>query len=301
MSSIHKSYRFLFWALAALSAGVVNYLLWRPGILLFSFLEPFRAHSISVNNSWTFLFFNGYFSDICWCAALCLATVAVNTKVQLSRFDKGLILMIPFLSEAGQYFSLIPGSFDWYDLFAYTITIIIFNSIFSSALIPVYMKKLPASIASISLSLVFLIMAFACATTQRTSYRSTPAPDPCVRHGALSYSPVLVQINIDGSYTMKDLSGAQRSGQTYFMDALKAVNPYKYQLADGVTPNLNIYITINTDSYQHYGAKVTFYVHDDNTWFSMASNYVEPYRLFDDIAAKINTFVMYGWTHGKCS
>jgi len=43
---------------------------------------------------------------------------------------------------------------------------------------------------------------------------------------------------------------------------------------------------------------VKFYVFDDNTWFDMPSNYVDPGRLFDDIAAKVNSFVAYGWSHG---
>ena len=165
------------------------------------------------------------------------------------------------------------------------------------------MKKINSNAVAAGISLVFLVMCFACATTapRKTSYKQyKPAPDPCVKHDAISYSPVLTQINIDGSYTMKDLSGAQRSGQTYFMDALKSINSYKYQLAQGVTPNLNVYITVNTDSYQHYGAHVRFYVFDDNTWFDMPSNYVDPEKMFDDIAAKLNSFVTGGWHHGNC-
>ena len=69
----------------------------------------------------------------------------------------------------------------------------------------------------------------------------------------------------------------------------------------GVTPNLNIYITVNTDGYQHYGDTVKMYVYDDNTLFTMSSNYVDPEKLFDDIAYKLNSFVVDGWTHGNCA
>ena len=162
------------------------------------------------------------------------------------------------------------------------------------------MKKISSNAIAAGISVVFLVMCFACATTapRKTTYK--PVTYPCVKHDALNYSPILTQLNIDGSYTMKDLSGAQRSGQTYLMDELKIINPYKYQLAQGVTPNLTVYITVNTDSYQHYGATVKFYVYDDNTWFDMPSNYVDPDKLFDDIAAKLNLWITSGWHHGNC-
>lgn len=159
------------------------------------------------------------------------------------------------------------------------------------------MRKITVPLLVAGVFISFLIMIFASEPSRRV-YKS--APDPCVNHAGLSYSPVLVQINIDGSYTMKDLSTAQSSGQTYFFTALQNTNYGKYQLAQGVTPNLNIYITINNDGYQHYGATVKLYVYDDNTWFSMTSNYVDPEKLFDDIATKLNSFVSYGWRHGNC-
>ncbi len=162
------------------------------------------------------------------------------------------------------------------------------------------MKRITAALLVSGVFLAFFLMIFACAPS-RPQYSYKPAPDPCVNHTALNYSPVLVQINIDGSYTMKDLSGAQVEGQTYFFQALQNDNYGKYQLAQGVTPNLNIYITVNTDGYQHYGATVKFYVYDDNTWFSMSSNYVDPAKLFDDIAYKLNSYVVNGWTHGNCA
>ncbi len=299
MKSTLKSSLLLIAASVSLLTGVANYFLFRPHILFFKWLNIESAKSITVNHNNVYFFFNGYFSDIAWCIALCLVTKALDGYNCLRSPDKIFILLTPFVSEIAQYFSLIPGTFDWLDILSYIVVIITFNKFFSPALISFNMKKIKSHIWGVGVTGLFFIMVYACATPKRTTYR--PAPDPCVKHAGLSYSPVLVQINIDGSYTMKDLSGAQRSGQVYFMDALSATNLYKYKLAEGVTPNLNIYITINTDSYQHYGAKVKLYVYDDNTWFDMPSNYVEPFKLFDDIAAKINSFVMYGWQHGKCN
>lgn len=284
-------------AMVALLLGAVNYFLFSPQIVLFYWLGISHTQSILADHSPMAIFLKEYFSDAAWCTALCLVVSYLSIHKHLTTRDRFLLLSLPFVSEAGQYFSIIPGTFDWFDMLTYLIVITICNSIFSLNLIPVNMKKIKSHFVAAVVAIVFLLMVFASATQHRTVYRA-PQKEPCVRHDALSYSPVLVQINIDGSYTMKDLSGAQRSGQVYFMDALTATNTYKYKLAQGITPNLNIYITINTDSYQHYGARVKFYVFDDNTWFDMPSNYVEPGRLFEDIAAKINSFVVGGWNHG---
>jgi hypothetical protein len=296
MKKDHSSYYFLIAAIIVLLLGVTNYYLLNPNIVLFHWAGMQPAKSVMPQHSVLTLFLKGYFSDIVWCTALCLVISYISKHVHLRNSDKLLILLTPFLSELGQYLAFIPGTFDWFDILAYLTVILLYNSIFPLLFIPFKMKShivVPGIVA------IFLFMVFASAPQRKTTtYRRQP--DPCVKHAALTYSPVLVQINIDGSYTMKDLSGAQRSGQLYFMDALTATNTYKYKLAQGETPNLNIYITVNTDSYQHYGATVKLYVYDDNTWFNMSSNYVEPTRLFDDIAAKINSFVMYGWQHGDC-
>src|SRR5579862_712251 len=285
-------------AFVALLLGVINYFLLSPQIFLFRWLDVHPATSILINHKELALFFRGYFSDITWCVALCLVTIALDTHNKLRAIDKFLVLSLPFASEFAQYFSLIPGTFDWFDLLTYLIIILTFNIVFPSKLIPVNVQKIKSPIWGFGLFIPFLFMVLASATPRRTTYQQPTYP--CVRHGALTYSPILIQINITGSYTMKDLAGAQTSGQTYFMQALSATNFGKYQLAQGVTPNLNIYITINNDGYQHYGARVTFYVYDDNTWFDMASNYVDPYKLFDDIAAKLNTWIINGWYHGDC-
>lgn len=297
MKSYYNSSYLLLLALVALLLGAANYFLFNPQIVLFHWLGIAQTHGFLPGQFLGVNFFRGYFSDAAWCTALCLVTSYLSKQKYLATSDKFLLLSLPFASEAGQYFSIVPGTFDWLDMLTYFIVIIICDSIFSLNLIPVNMKKIKSHFVAAGIAIVFLFMVFGSATQHRTVYRA-PQKEPCVRHEALSYNPVLVQINIDGSYTMKDLSGAQRSGQVYFMDALSATNTYKYKLAQGVTPNLNIYITVNTDSYQHYGARVKIYVFDDNTWFDMASNYVDPGRLFDDIAAKINSFVSYGWSHG---
>lgn len=287
-------------AIGSLLLGVVNYLLFRPHIILFSWLHTEPSSSIIIKYAPLSVFLRGYFSDITWCIALCLITLVLDTRKQLPLFGKWCLLSLPFLSEAGQYLRMIPGTFDWFDILTYTIVILLINFIFHFRLISIHMKRITTPLLVAGVFITFLIMIFACATPRRT-YSYKPAPDPCVNHVALNYSPVLVQINIDGNYTMKDLGGAQTAGQAYFFQALQNDNYGKYSLAQGVTPNLTIYITVNTDGYQHYGSTVKMYVYDDNTWFNMPSNYVDPEKLFDDIAYKLNSFVVNGYTHGNCS
>jgi|SRR6185312_11964368 len=286
----------LFWAFGTLAAGVINYLLFNPHIVLFDGLGIYRAYPVFANHSaWT-RFFAGHVSDMLWCVALCLVTDFLSVNKHLTATDKFALLSLPFLSEFGQYAGIIPGTFDWLDIATYMGVIIVYDYFSSLNLIPVRMKKIKSHLAAAVAVAAFLLMVFASAPQNRYVYRK-PVKRPCVHHDPLNYSPVLIQVNIDGSYTMKDLPGVQTSWQSYFMDKLLAANSYKYKFAQGVTPNLTIQITINTDGYQHYGAMVRLYVYDDNTWFSLPSNYVEPALLVDDIATKVNSFVSYGWTH----
>jgi hypothetical protein len=164
------------------------------------------------------------------------------------------------------------------------------------------MKKIRPSIWSYSVFVLFLIMAIASATSHPTY--SKPKPQPCITHKGLTYAPVLVKFNITGSYTMKDLSGAQISGSKYLIDEMNSLAYSKYQIADGVTPNLNLYVTINTDNYQHYGAYIQGYVYDGDFSVTLNTDYYTAEKLFDDIAKKVNVFIQYGWCRncpGPCN
>jgi hypothetical protein len=138
----------------------------------------------------------------------------------------------------------------------------------------------------------FTAMALACATPQQ-SYHSKPAP--CVKHKPLTYSPVLVTIYISGSYNMKDLKEVQRTLPHTLLDKMNALSYGKYQMADGVKPNLSLYITYSTDSYEHYGAEIKGYVYDGDFYYTMPSNYITFDRLDTDIVSKVNGFITGGW------
>ena len=73
---------------------------------------------------------------------------------------------MPFISEIAQYFSVIPGTFDWLDIVYYTAIILILNMIFSFSIIPFNMQKIKPHFLTLGVSVLFLFMAFACSTTK---------------------------------------------------------------------------------------------------------------------------------------
>ena len=75
---LRYGYQFIFSiAFLSLVAGTVNYLLFRPDIILFKFTGiSFTAYSIK--NNFILNFLTGYFSDMAWCIALCC--IAFNDR-----------------------------------------------------------------------------------------------------------------------------------------------------------------------------------------------------------------------------
>ena len=154
------------------------------------------------------------------------------------------------------------------------------------------MKSVKSDLTALLLVLFFLALAIASAPPKRT-YQSKPLP--CTKHLPISYSPVLVKVNLSGSYTMKDLSEAQRIRPSYIIDAMNTYAYGKYSLADGVTPNLNLYLTVNTDNYGHYGASITGYVYDGDFNFTLNADYITLEKLYNDVASQVNVYITRGW------
>jgi hypothetical protein len=138
----------------------------------------------------------------------------------------------------------------------------------------------------------FTAMALACAAPQHT-YVNKPAP--CIRHKPITYSPVLVAIFISGSYNMRDLKEVQRTLPQTLLDKFNAQSYNKYRMADGEKPNLSLYITYSSDSYEHYGASVKGYVFDGEFNSSFAANYITFEKLDNDIVSRVNGFITAGW------
>lgn len=165
------------------------------------------------------------------------------------------------------------------------------------------MNKIRSHFLTLTVAGLFFVMALACATSNRTAYHkpSKPVVYPCVRYAALTYSPILLKINISSNYNMKDISSVRQNDPSLIMEELHKLN-YSYQLADGVRPNLVLTVTYTNDGYDHYG--VNLYVDwqgQANFTITLANNYVTGVQLIKDMTYQFNTWVTQGWHSGNCN
>jgi hypothetical protein len=105
-------------ALLFLVSGVIVYWICRPEMLLFQWLQI--DHAAPQNNTGILKFLNNYYGDLVWVIALCLVTYYLAERKLAGRFSVTVLLLLPFISELGQYMVIIPGVFDWYDLLIYS-------------------------------------------------------------------------------------------------------------------------------------------------------------------------------------
>jgi hypothetical protein len=277
--------------------GFSIYFFFQRHVLFLDFLGISPQGALHIHNGLLNSFVVNHLADAAWCSSLYLLTIVLYDLDHLRFSGKVVIFLLPFGTEAAQGFGWISGTFDWYDMLTYGITLLFFSII--PSLNAFKMKNLKPHLTAIAVSVVFILMVLACASPKYT-YKAPP-PAPCKHHAALDFSPILVQINLDASYNMKDISGARTSFPEIFMDDLKSVN-YSYKLADGVTPNLIFYITVTNDGYNHYGANVTVNGLGEGYLFnfSIPQQYVTPDKLSHDIASRANEFVTRGWHTGNC-
>lgn len=124
-------------AILSLIAGVLNYLIYQPDIILIHYFKlPFLANLRSQSKPLQY-FLRGYFSDITWCTALCLITIVLSELKFLSFGGKIFIFTLPILTETAQYFGVIHGTFDWLDILTYVFIIFVFVLFFPT------LKKMP--------------------------------------------------------------------------------------------------------------------------------------------------------------
>lgn len=113
-------------------AGSIVYLFFRPNIILFNKLgvtDFLSGIQIEVNASHNFfVYFLMYcLSDVLWYSALLiLASTFYVREVLISKILFATMVLMPFILEFLQLVRLIPGTFDWYDIVFYCLTLIIF-------------------------------------------------------------------------------------------------------------------------------------------------------------------------------
>ena len=104
------------------------------GITIYIQLRGFYAFNMK-QNYWVFLknlelasWIKYNLPDGLWFYAL-LSTIGIVWKEYSSKyfvFWLILVIVLTYLSEVSQAFHIIPGTFDWYDLLAYSIALFIF-------------------------------------------------------------------------------------------------------------------------------------------------------------------------------
>jgi hypothetical protein len=162
------------------------------------------------------------------------------------------------------------------------------------------MKNKKPHFLAFAVMATFFLMALASAPPRRVVH-TKPVIYPCVRHAALTYSPILLKLNISSNYTMKDLPGVRQMDPTMIMEALHSLN-YSYKLADGVTPNLVLNITYTNDGYDHYGVNLNVnWQGEGNFTITLQPNYVTVSQLINDMAKELNVWVTQGWHEGTCN
>ncbi|MBR6068453.1 MAG: hypothetical protein IKP45_11720 [Bacteroidales bacterium] len=112
--------------------GSLVYLFFRQDIILFRWIgirDLLASIKCETDGGGAFLhYFMMYcLSDVLWYAALLiLASTFYVREVLVSKILFATMVLMPFILEFLQLARLIPGTFDWYDIVFYCLTLIIF-------------------------------------------------------------------------------------------------------------------------------------------------------------------------------
>lgn len=113
-------------ALLIIGAGV--YFIFRTPIRVFEMLGITQYQIVVLKNQNPFNYFLVYCSsDALWyMSLLLLQTYFLTGKGFLNRLLIIIAIILPFLLEVFQYFDIMSGTFDWYDILTYCLTLILF-------------------------------------------------------------------------------------------------------------------------------------------------------------------------------
>lgn len=114
-------------AVVCLLLGTGIYYFFRMPIIAFTKLHITQVEIQTVKDN-PFIYFLVYcLPDALWYMSLLLVqTLFFKEKGWLNRLLVGTAISLPFLLEAGQYLGFVSGTFDWYDILIYCITLILF-------------------------------------------------------------------------------------------------------------------------------------------------------------------------------
>ena len=115
-------------SIALLMIGAGIYFIFRTPIRVFEMLGITQYQIVVLRTQNPFNYFLVYcFSDALWyMSLLLLQTYFLIGKGFLNRLLIIIAIMLPFLLEVFQYFDIMSGTFDWYDILTYCLTLILF-------------------------------------------------------------------------------------------------------------------------------------------------------------------------------
>lgn len=113
-----------------LIAGTLIYVLFRQQVLFLTHIPSDLLAKIKINIDYSNCTAVTYFLIFClpdalWYAALLIFQSALLEKNITAKFIFIASVLLPFIYEMMQKASLIPGTFDWMDIFTYLLTLLI--------------------------------------------------------------------------------------------------------------------------------------------------------------------------------
>lgn len=127
-------------ALLIIGAGV--YFIFRTPIRIFEMLGITQYQIVVLETQNPFNYFLVYcLPDALWyMSLLLLQTFFLAGKGLLNRLLIIIAIILPFLLEIFQYLEIISGTFDWYDILTYCLTLIFYLLCLKRLFLPLYYK-----------------------------------------------------------------------------------------------------------------------------------------------------------------
>lgn len=127
-------------SIVMLVAGSGIYYICRAPIIAFVQLHITNTEYVTCNIHKPFIYFLVYcLPDALWYMSLLLTqTFFLKETGWLNRLLVGIAISLPFLLEICQYFNFILGTFDWFDIFTYCLTLILFLCLRKTSLLSAY-------------------------------------------------------------------------------------------------------------------------------------------------------------------
>lgn len=127
------------WSLLLLLIGAGIYFFFRTPIIAFTLFNIAPSEYMTSNTNNPFVYFMVFcLPDALWYMSLLLTqTLFFKEKGRLNRVLIGVAISLPFLLETGQYFGLVSGTFDWFDILTYCSTLILFLCLRKTSLLSV--------------------------------------------------------------------------------------------------------------------------------------------------------------------